>query len=240
MDSDSKKRILVVDDSRTVTNSIAKVLNSADLYTVLIAHTPREATNLVRQHGLPHLALVDLNLGRRQLDGVELCRRLRQFSDLPIMMLSNGDTEKTLVEGLQQYAEDYILKPFSALELKVRVWHVLQRAGEYGYSLDPLVRVDHRLQVSFPLKKAIVGGDAVQLTPTETKVLYILMKHAGRTVRTDFLLRRIWPTDNAYEDRIHPHIYRLRRKIEQDPKDPAYIVADWGNGYSFPTARMLS
>ncbi|MGB1251939.1 MAG: response regulator transcription factor [Candidatus Promineifilaceae bacterium] len=240
MDIGKKKRILVVDDSRTVTHSIRKVLNSAETYTVHLAHTPREATAIVREHGLPHLAIVDLNLGRRQLDGFELCRRLRQFSDLPIIMLSNGDTEQTLVEGLQQFAEDYILKPFSALELKVRVWHVLQRAGGYGYSLDPLVHVDQHLQVSFPLKKAFVSGDAVTLTPTETKVLYILMKHAGSTVRTDFLLRRIWPLDNAFEDRIHPHIYRLRRKIEQNPKDPAYIVADWGSGYSFPAARLLN
>ena len=65
------------------------------------------------------------------------------------------------------------------------------------------------------------------------------MKYAGRTVRTDFLLRRIWPLDNAFEDRIHPHIYRLRRKIEQNPKNPTYIVADWGSGYAFPAAAML-
>lgn len=239
MENGSKQRILVVDDSHSVTGSIKKVLDSAE-YHVLTAHSPREAQLLIRQHGLPHLAIVDLNMSHRKLDGFELCRRLRQFSDLPIIMLSNGDTEYTLVEGLQQFADDYILKPFSALELKVRVWHVLQRAGDYGYGLDPIVKVDNRLQVSFPHKKAFVGGDSVTLTPTETKVLYILMKHAGSTVRTEFLLRRIWPLDNAFEDRIHPHIYRLRRKIEQDPKDPTYIVADWGSGYSFPPAGMLN
>lgn len=239
MVANSNKRILIVDDSNIVIESMKKVLLPAHLE-VFTAQSTRGAQSIIQQHGLPHLALVDLSLGRRHLDGLELCQYLNKFSDMPIIMLSNGESETTLVKGLQQFAEDYILKPFSALDLKIRVWHVLQRVGEFGYSLDPIVRVDQRLQVNFPLKEAIVGGNSVPLTPTETKVLYILMKHAGNTVRTEFLLRRIWPLDNPFEDRIHPHIYRLRKKIEQNPKEPTYIVADWGSGYAFPSATMLN
>jgi len=182
---------------------------------------------------LPHLAIVDLNMPG--MDGFELCEAIHGFSDLPIIMLTAIDDENTIVHGLDEYAEDYIVKPFRAGELVARVRRVLRRLGDYAYTLDPVIRVDDNLQIDFPNRKVILQQQAepITLTPTETKLLYILMRNAGRIVTNEFLLRRVWPHEDAYEDRLHTHIYRLRRKIEDTPKDPYYIISEWGTGYSF-------
>ena len=148
-------------------------------------------------------------------------------------MLTAIDDEETVVFGLDRYAEDYIVKPFRAAELVARVRRVLRRMGDFAYTLEPVIKVDDNLQIDFPNRKAFVRERPVQLTPTEAKLLYILMRNAGRTVTNGFLLRRVWPMDDAFEDRLHTHIYRLRRKIEASPKEPHYIISDWGTGYSF-------
>ena len=226
------QRVLVVDDSRTVVMSVRKVLGSAD-YDVTTALSGEQALDLIKKQGLPHLAIVDINMAP-EMDGFTFCKKLHAFSDVPVVLLTSDDTERTVVEGLMRYAEDYITKPFRSGELNVRVWRVLQRMGNFNYTLDPVMHVDDRLQINLPERQAIVNGETVSLTPTEAKILYILLKNAGRVVRTEFLLRRIWPLEEAFEDRLHPHVYRLRKKIERHPKEPVYILAEWGTGYTFP------
>lgn len=226
------QRVLVVDDSRTVVMSVKKVLSSVD-YEVSTALSGEDALDLIKKKGLPHLAIVDINMAPK-MNGFTFCKKLHAFSDVPVILLTSDDTESTVVEGLMHHAEDYITKPFRSGELKVRVWRVLQRMGNFNYTLDPIIHVDNRLQINLPERHVVVNGETISLTPTETKILYILLKNAGRIVRTDFLLRRLWPLDEAFEDRLHPHIYRLRKKIEQNPKEPLYILAEWGVGYTFP------
>ena len=232
------QRVLVVDDSKTVTRTVEKVLESAD-YEVIIAHSGEAALDLIQKVGLPHLAIVDINM-HPYMDGFAFCKKLLTFSDVPIILLTGDDSEETIVKGLQLYAEDYITKPFRAQELKVRVWRMLQRMGDFNYTFDALIKVDDRLQINLPERQVEVGDTTTSLTPTEAKILYILLKNAGRIVRTDFLLRRIWPGEEAFEDRLHPHIYRLRKKIERNPKEPDYVIAEWGVGYTFPTSEDLA
>ncbi len=240
--NDALQRVLVVDDSRTALMSVKKVLESAELtnlqsqyYKVSTARSGEEALDLIKKQGLPHLAIVDINMAPK-MDGFTFCKKLHAFSDVPVILLTSDDAESTVVAGLMRYAEDYITKPFRSDELKVRVWRVLQRMGDFSYTLEPLIKIDDRLQLNLPERYALIAGNTVSLTPTETKILYILLKNAGRIVRTDFLLRRIWPLEETYEDRLHPHIYRLRKKIEPNPKEPIYIIAEWGVGYTFPPA----
>lgn len=226
------KTILVVDDSPFILKAVQPTLELEGFH-VLTAASGSEALQLISRHGLPHLAIVDLNMPG--MDGFELCANILEFSDLPIIMLTAIDDEQTIVQGLEQYAEDYIVKPFRSGELVARVRRVLRRIGDFAYTLEPIIRVDDNLQVDFPNRKALVQykEGAVPLTPTETKLLYILMRNAGRTVTNEFLLRRVWPQDDAFEDRLHTHIYRLRRKIEKKSKEPRYIISEWGIGYSF-------
>ena len=188
----------------------------------------------IAKHGLPHLAIVDLHMPPG-MSGFEFCRSVHQYSDLPVIMLTAVDDEDTVLEGLQKHAEDYIVKPFSSGELVARVRRLMQRMGEFAYPLGPVTPVDDRLQIDFPARCAIVDGEEVSLTPTETKLLYLLMRNAGQTVTSEFILRRLWPGETAFEDRLHVHLHRLRRKIEDknDPEGRPYITSERGAGYIF-------
>jgi DNA-binding response OmpR family regulator len=224
------QRILIVDDNTYTLRIVKHTLEEAG-YQVSTAVSGEEALRLIDRYGFPHLAIVDLHMPG--MSGFEFCRSLHEFSDVPVIMLTAVGSEETVIEGLQKHAEDYIVKPFSSPELAVRVRRVLRRMGDYNYTLDSTTVIDDRLLVNFPKREAIVNGESISLTPTETKLLYILVRNSGRIVTTEFLLSRIWPLQNAQEDRLHVHVHRLRRKIEPDHNQPAYIVAERGMGYSF-------
>lgn len=178
------------------------------------------------------MALVDIEMPR--MDGFELSRKILRFSDLPIILLTGVSDEGAVVTGLREVAEDYVTKPFRRAELLARVERVLRRMGDFGYTAEPDIEIDERLVVSLASRMAVLDGETIKLTPTEAKLLYILLKFAGRTVQTEYLLRRIWPLEEAFEDRLHAVVYRLRKKLEENPKEPRYIVADWSRGYVLP------
>jgi DNA-binding response OmpR family regulator len=172
------------------------------------------------------------------MSGFEFCQAVQQFSDLPVIMLTAIDEEETVIRGIRYFAEDYITKPFSPRELVARVDRVLRRIGDFRYALDPITRVDDYLAVDFAHQQVIIDQRPSDLTPTETKILYILMRNAGRIVTTDFLLRRLWPLEEVFEDTLRVHIHRLRKKLEPQPSRPQYIVTERGVGYRFPIKRQ--
>jgi DNA-binding response OmpR family regulator len=204
-------------------------------FEVWTAANGQEAVDVIAQRGLPHLAVVDVMMPG--MDGFEFCQRTQRFADLPVIMLTAVDEEETVIQGIEHYAEDYVTKPFSPRELVARVQRVLRRIGDFAYALDAVTRVDDHLAVDFAHQQAIVDGDAVSLTPTETKLLFILMRNAGRTVTTDFLLRRLWPLEEVYEDVLRVHVHRLRQKIEPVSSQPRYLVTERGLGYRFAAKR---
>ena len=111
---------------------------------------------------------------------------------------------------------------------------MLRRIGDFAYTLDPVTRIDGRLAIDFAHQQTVVDDKTIALTPTETKLLYILIRNAGRTVTTDFLLKRLWPSEEVFEDTLRVHIHRLRQKIELNSNQPCYILTERGTGYSFP------
>jgi DNA-binding response OmpR family regulator len=224
------QRILAVDDNAFTLRIVQHTLEQAG-FQVVTAVSGQDALKLINRHGIPHLALVDLHMPL--MSGFEFCHAVREFSDMPIIMLTAANTEETIIKGLEQYAEDYIIKPFSPSELVARVKRVLRRIDDYSYTNESTTRIDEHLMVDFPKREALVNGQPVSLTPTESKLLYILVRNAGRIVTTEFLLNRIWPMQDAQEDRLHVHVHRLRRKIEANPNEPAYIIAERGTGYRF-------
>jgi len=226
-------RILVVDDSSLILRMVKKALEDAG-FVIVTAQSGEEALELISRFGLPHLALVDINMPPG-MDGFEFCEAVHAFSDLPVIMLTAINEEETIVQAIDQYAEDYITKPFHIGELVARVRRVLRRVGDFAYTLDPLTKVDGHLQVDFPGKQAVVNGETISLTPTEAKLLYILMRNAGRTVTSDFILQRLWPLEIVQEERLRVYVHRLRRKIESAPDSPRYIVSERGVGYTFTT-----
>lgn len=226
------QRILVVDDNTYTLRIVQHTLEQAG-YGVSTAISGPEGLKLINRYGLPHLAIVDIHMP--EMSGFEFCRTIHEFSDVPVIMLTAVSTEDTIIEGIEKHAEDYIVKPFNPPELIARVQRVLARMPDYSYTLASSTRIDDYLMINFPQREALVDGRRVSLTPTETKLLYILVRNGGRIVTTDFLLDRIWPLEDAKEDRLHVHVHRLRGKIERDPVRPDYIIAERGVGYRFQT-----
>lgn len=231
----SPKRVLVVDDSYRVVETARRAL-SAEGYEVMIAQSGEEALRVLRQQGLPHVALVDLKMPPR-MSGYVFCKEVHQFTDLPVIMLANNRDEVNELTGWHFYIQEYVVKPLDEEKLVEEVSRVIRRTGAFMYPLAPVMDIDDRLQIDLVRRMAIVDGKSVILTPLEAKFLYILMKNAGTTMDTSYLLRRIWPRDKASDDRLHAHVYRLRKKIEVNPKEPTYIVSEWARGYSFPAPQ---
>ena len=224
-------RILVVDDEPSVLRLVKdKFVRSG--YDVFTAMSGVEALEAIKCNGLPHLAIIDINMPK--MDGFELSRQIHQFVDLPIVLLTAVDEEETIIRGIESFAEDYITKPFSPRELVARVERILRRIGDFSYALDALTKIDDTLVLDFAYQKAIVNEVPVPLTPIETKLLYLLIKNAGQTVTTEFLLKRLWPLEEMFESALRVHIHRLRNKIEPNPNRPKYIITKRGLGYTFP------
>ena len=225
------RRLLAVEDDPDILRVIRAELERAG-FEVWPAPSAEEGLALIEKRGLPHLALVDILLPG--MDGLTLARQLHEWSDLPVVMLTSVGEADTVVQAIESFAEDYIRKPFNPRELVARIDRVCRRIGDFGYTLQPVVRVDDRLSVDFAHQRALVGGKAVALTATESKLLYVLMRQAGRVVATDFLLRRLWPSDEVFEDTLRVHVHRLRAKIEAAPGRPRYVITERGSGYLFP------
>ncbi len=228
--------ILAVDDNAYTLRIVQHTLNQAG-YEAVTAVSGEEALDIIRSQGMPDLAVVDIHMPGG-MSGFEFCRALHQFSDLPVIMLTAVGDEDTVLEGLEKHAEDYIVKPFSSGELAARVRRIIGRMGRMSFPSTPVTAVDEQLQINFPQREALVNGNPVSLTPTETKLLYILMRQAGEIVTTEFILRRLWPGEPAFEDRLHVHLHRLRRKINDDQSQSQreYITSERGKGYIFHPA----
>ena len=235
MTPQTNRKILIIDDSPVVLRTLRIILEKNG-YETWEANSAEKGLKILQGKGLPDLAIVDLHLPR--MDGFGFCKKVLRFSDLPIIMLSSDSSEEAIVQGLTDYAEDFIVKTdpnsFRERELLSRINSVLERLGDFPWEPAPLLSIDDRLQVDFYKRQAHIHDERVKLTPTETRILHILMRHAGETVNYDYLLRRLWPGQVAFEDRLHTHVHRLRKKIEDAPRDPKYICADWGTGYKFP------
>jgi DNA-binding response OmpR family regulator len=222
------QRILVVDDDEAVLRLVRDKLDRAG-YEVFTARSGQEALDTIRRQGLPHLGIVDIHMPG--MDGFEFCDIVQEYSDLPVIMLTAVDEEESIIRGIECFAEDYVTKPFSPRELVARVRRVLRRIGDFSYALQAVIPVDGRLAIDFGRQQAIVNDHPVALTPTESKLLYILMRNAGHTVTTQFLLGRVWPLSGIFEDSLRVHIHHLRRKIELDSSNPRYILTMRGVGY---------
>jgi DNA-binding response OmpR family regulator len=230
------QQILTVDDNDYTLSILHHTLTKAG-YQVMSANSGEQALALLQEQGLPDLAIVDYHMAPG-MSGFDFCQAVHQFSDLPVIMLTAVQDEDTIINSLENHAEDFVTKPFSPAVLAARARRVLKRVGSFNLknaAAHPNLRIDERLVINFPQQQALIEGKPVALTPIETKLLYLLVRRAGQPVATDFILRRIWPQEMAFEDRLHVHIHRLRRKLEDKAHAAPYIVARRGQGYVFVT-----
>ncbi len=227
-------RILVVDDEKRMIDFIRMNLELESFH-VLEADNGVEALDQVRKH-IPDLIILDVMMP--QLDGFEVLRMLREFSSVPVIMLTAKGEEDDKVRGLELGADDYVTKPFGARELMSRIKAVLRRTQSVTEPDEAVVEIDDRLSVDFNRREVIVSGERIKLRPTEYRLLYHLIENAGWTVPHEQLLAKVW----GYEYRDETHYVRLyvnylREKIEEDPSNPRYILTERGIGYRFVDFR---
>jgi DNA-binding response OmpR family regulator len=224
-------RILLVDDEQPVQKLLSYPLEKEG-YEVVPAHDGQEALANFEQ-GQFDLVVLDIMLPK--IDGLEVCRRLRAKSSVPIIMLTAKAEEVDKVIGLELGADDYITKPFSMREFRSRVRAALRRAEmgpDHDADEEPLVRGD--LTIDFAKRSTELDGTPIDLTYVEFEILSVLARHPGRVYTRDMLLDRVWG-DSAFRDQrtIDVHIRHLREKLEHDAKNPEYLMTVRGVGYRF-------
>jgi DNA-binding response OmpR family regulator len=225
------RTILVVDDEPKISEVVASYLESRG-YRVLTAETGSGALDTFERE---NVALVVLDLMLPDISGEEVCRRLRNTSRVPIIMLTAKSDEASLLEGLGIGADDYVTKPFSLKALAARIEAVLRRAG--GDILPLTVRASFRdgdLMVDFEKMLVRKAGREVSLTPSEMKILSTLIKYPGKAFTREELVELALGIEfGGYDRAIDSHIKNLRQKIEDDPRSPVYILTIHGTGYKF-------
>jgi two-component system KDP operon response regulator KdpE len=217
-------RILVVDDERSIRRFLKASLGSQ--FTILEATNGEEALLAVATE---HPDIIILDLGLPDIDGVEVTRRLREWTQIPIIIVSVREQEKDKIAALDAGADDYLTKPFGVGELMARLRVALRRSAQ---TEEEPVFTTGELVVDMNQREVRVDGQAIALTPTEYDLLRTLIKYAGKVLTHGQLLRSVWGT--AYESETHMlqvNISNLRRKIEHDPARPIYIVTEPGVGY---------
>ena len=222
--SETDARVLIVDDERAIRRFLQLSL-AAHGYRIIEATTGNEALT-VAATGHPDVIILDLGLP--DLDGIQVVRRLREWTQTPIIILSVREAEADKVAALDAGADDYLTKPFGVGELLARLRVVLRRVQP---AAEPIFAIGE-LVVDLARRRVTVAGEEVQLTPTEYGLLRALVIHSGRVLTHAQLLREVWGV--AYADETHllrVNISNLRRKIEREPARPRYIITEPGVGY---------
>ena len=226
----ASKRVLVVDDDAKTVELVKLYLNR-DGYRVVTAYNGIDALRLARE-GRPDLIVLDLMLPG--LDGLQVCRTLRNESDVPIIMLTAKTTEQDKLTGLDLGADDYVSKPFSPKELAARVRAVLRRTPEEALQRGPAEVTQGELTINFLRHEAFLAGKPLNLTPIEFRLLGVLVREPGRVFSRAQLIDKVFGYDfEGFDRTVDVHILNLRRKIEPYPNHPRYIKTLYGAGYKF-------
>lgn len=221
-------KILVVDDEALLVKGTCYNLRN-DGYEVLTGSTGLDAVRTVRE---THVDLIVLDVMMPEMDGLEACRQIRAFSDVPIILLTAKADDMDKLMGFEHGADDYLTKPFNILELKARIRALLRRSGRSEKKAEEIaygsIRLDH---VS---RNAYLDGALVDLTAKEFDLMDLLMRNPNRVYSRENLLDLIWGYEFSGDIRtVDVHIRRIREKLERNPAEPEHIMTKWGVGYYF-------
>lgn len=223
-------RILVVEDEESLADTVRYNLEREG-YSVAVATDGRKALDRFHSDN-PSLVILDLMLP--EMSGLDVCRQIRQISNVPIIMVTAKDSEADKVTGLELGADDYVTKPFSVRELVSRVRAHLRRAGMHAD--DPMEDVLSGGPVSLDVAKheVLVRGQTVGFPPKEFELLEVFLRRKGRLLTRDFLIEEVWGAGYFGDTKtLDVHVKRLRKKVEQDPHQPKHLVTVRGLGYKF-------
>ena len=229
-----KTHILVVDDDQAILRLLSTNLRARD-YKVTTAMDGEEALEAVERD---FVDLIVLDIMMPRLDGVEVCRRLREWSNVPVIVLSANGGEKDKVRCLELGADDYLTKPFGIAELMARIKTALRHGGSAKNTpAHPATFTCGDLEINFPLRRVTVAGTEVELTPTEYSLLQHLAINADKVLTHSMLLQSVWGNEYSSEkEYLRVFIGRIRKKLEADPQNPQYIQTVPGVGYHLAVA----
>ncbi|MCI8574065.1 MAG: response regulator transcription factor [Oscillibacter sp.] len=222
-------KILVVDDERTLVKGMKFNLENEG-YEVECAYDGAAAVDLAREG---HFDLIILDLMMPELDGLEACMRIREFSNVPVIMLTAKSEDADKLMGFECGADDYLTKPFNILELKARVRALLRRAAGVQRTRGSILTAGG-LSLDMEARVAVRDGETVDLTAKEYDLIELLMRNPRRVYSRENLMNVVWGYSYAGDYRtVDVHIRRLREKLEQNPAEPDHIMTKWGVGYYF-------
>ena len=224
--------ILICDDDKDIVAALKIYLSSQEDYRLFEAYTGKQALEVVKANDI-QLILMDIMMP--EMDGIAATARLREHSNVPIILLTAKSESADKVLGLNTGADDYITKPFDPMEVLARVRSQLRRYTSLGsQSKNPDVITIGSVCLDAPAKTVTVDGDPVSLTPSEYGILKLLMQNPGKVFSSSQIYEYVWnETGTGSEGAVAVHIRHLREKLEINPSDPRYIKVVWGQGYKF-------
>jgi two-component system KDP operon response regulator KdpE len=220
-----QRKILIVDDEPGL-RDLVRINLEHEGFGVVQAENGVLGLDAVREE---HPDLVILDVMMPEMDGWETCKKLREFSQVPVLMLTARVQSQDIVTGLNSGADDYLLKPFNMDELMARVRALLRRVPSPN---RPVVAGNNEISIDKQKREVLVRGEPVDLTPTEYDLLLMLAENAGKVLEHEMLLRGVWGQEYTKDnDYLKVYIWHLRRKLEKDPRDPKLLLTEWGIGY---------
>lgn len=226
------KRILVVDDEKLIVKGIRFSLEQ-DGMQVDCAYDGEEGYEKAKS-GEYDMILLDLMLPK--MDGMQVCQLVREFSSVPIIMLTAKSDDMDKILGLEYGADDYVTKPFNILELKARIKAIMRRSGQAAAPQEPEKQIieSGELQLNCDSRRVYISGREINLTAKEFDVLELLVLNPNKVYSREKLLNIVWGSDYPGDVRtVDVHIRRLREKVEENPSEPKYVHTKWGVGYYF-------
>jgi two-component system, OmpR family, KDP operon response regulator KdpE len=228
MMADPEPVVLVIEDEVPIRRFLRTALTKHG-YQIVEAATAREG---LAQAASRQPELIILDLGLPDLDGLEVVRQLREWTTLPIIILSARGQESVKVSALDAGADDYVTKPFSVEELLARIRVVMRHAAQVEQKVEDAVFTVDEWKVDLSKRQVFVGDKEVRLTPTEYKLLTTLIRYAGKVITHRQLLKEVWGDAYANETQyLHVYMTRLRHKLERDPAQPCHLILELGVGY---------
>ncbi len=227
--------ILIVEDEKSIVRYLKATLGGGG-YRLITAETGKQALMVINSQP-PDLVILDLGLP--DMDGIEIIEQVRQWSQLPIIILSARDQEKDKVDALDRGADDYLTKPFSTTELMARLRVALRHRARnsVGDNSPELAFERGDLRIDLQRRRVDIEGNEVHLTPIEYRLLIALVNHAGKVLTHRMLMLEVWGGGSSqYAHQVRVHMANLRRKIEANPSQPRYVLTEMGVGYRFAEA----
>jgi len=225
-------RVLIIEDNPEIVQSVVLCFELRWTGVEVLSTAEGKIGLKMAEEESPDVVILDLGLP--DIDGLDVLREIRSYSNMPIIILTVRGEELDKVKGLEMGADDYIVKPFAPAEFLSRVKAVMRRSQPLDVRSDEEAYVRGKLRIDFAARELTVGSKLVKLTPSEYKLLYYMVKNEGKVVTHQVLLERVWGPEYTEEtDYIKVYVQRLREKLEEEPGNPKIILSERGVGYKF-------